>query len=129
MGVLDIYQLLAFSLLFEISQRNDLIGSDSLVIQMLIYMNRHEDIEDNIYSSAYIWNVYLACIGKEEMTKRYLANKKMSENQYYDLIEAINSDFSFYEKKSKIIKYSECGKTITKYERIHIRIKFFRIIL
>lgn len=53
-GVLDIYQLYAFSLLFEISQRNDLIGSDSLVIQMLIYMNRHEDIEDNIYSSAYI---------------------------------------------------------------------------
>lgn len=111
-GVLDIYQLYAFSLLFEISQRNDLIGSDSLVIQMLIYMNRHEDIEDNIYSSAYIWNVYLACIGKEEMTKRYLANKKMSENQYYDLIEAINSDFSFYEKKSKIIKYSDVEKQL-----------------
>ena len=53
-GVLDIYQLYAFSLLFEISQRNDLIGSDSLVIQMLIYMNRHEDIEDNIYSLSLI---------------------------------------------------------------------------
>jgi hypothetical protein len=111
-GVLDIYQLYSFSLLFEISQRNDLIGSDSLVFQMLKYMNSHDGIEDSIYSSAYIWQVYLVCKGHEKMAERYLANKSISESQYYGLIETINSDSMFYEKKNKIIKIEDVKKKL-----------------
>ena len=111
-GTLDIYQLYSFSLLFEISQRNDLVGSDSLVFQMLKYMYNHEGIEDAIYSSAYIWHVYMACIQKEKIAERYLANQKMSESQYYGLIETINSDCVFYEKKDKILKYSDVEKQL-----------------
>lgn len=118
-GTLDIYQMYSFCLLFEISQRNDLIGSDSLVFQMLKYMNTHEGIEDSIYSSAYIWHVYLVCIEKEKMAERYLSNQNMSESQYYGLIEAINSDCVFYEKRDQIIKYADVEKKLQNRGDIH----------
>ncbi len=106
-GILDIYQLYSFVLIFEITQRDDLIGSESLVFQILKYMNDHEGIEDNIYSSSYMWHVYLACTQKENMAERYLANLRMSESQYYQLVETINEDCTFFEKKDKIIQYEE----------------------
>ncbi|MCD7818445.1 MAG: hypothetical protein LUH07_05285, partial [Lachnospiraceae bacterium] len=100
-GLLDVYQLYSFVLIFEITQRNDLIGSESLVFQILKYMNDHEGIEENIYSSSYMWHVYLACTQKESMAERYLANLRMSESQYYQLVETINEDCTFFEKKIK----------------------------
>ena len=113
---LDIYQLYSFSLLFEISQRNDLIGSDSMVFQMLKYMHSHEGIEDCIFSSAYIWHVYLVCKQHEKMAERYLANKNMSKHQYYELLEAINSDCKFFEKKASIIKFTDIEKNLQDHE-------------
>ena len=41
-----------------------------------------------------------------------MANQKMSESQYYGLIETINSDCVFYEKKDKILKYSDVEKQL-----------------
>ena len=118
-GILDIYQLYSFSLLFEISQRNDLVGSDSLVFQMLKYMHSHEGIEDSIYSSAYIWHVYMACIKNEKIAERYLANKNMSAGQYYGLIETINSDSTFYEKKCEIIKFADIETKLQNLDGMH----------
>lgn len=115
-GILDIYQLYSFSLLFEISQRNDLVGLDSMVFQMLKYMHSHEGIENCIFSSAYIWHVYLVCIQHETMAERYLANKKISKNQYYELIEAINADCKFYEQKESIIKFADIEKNLQNHE-------------
>lgn len=105
--VLDIYGYYSFALLFQVATRNDLIGYDSLVYQMLLYMRSHEGIEDNIFSSDYIWQVYLACKGLEKLTERYLANRHISDSQFYGLIEQLNKDCAFYEKKDKQIKYSE----------------------
>lgn len=106
-NALDIYELYSFALLFQIATRNDLIGSDSLIYQMLLYMHSHEGVEDYIFSSDYIWQVYLACKGKEEFAKRYLANKHMSDSQFYGLIECLNNDSVFYEKRDKEINYDE----------------------
>jgi hypothetical protein len=75
-------------------------------------MHSHGGIEDSIYSSAYIWHVYLVCTNHEKMAERYLANKNISESQYYGLIETINSDSAFYEKKNKIIKFEDVKKEL-----------------
>lgn len=105
--VLDIYEYYSFALLFQVATRNNLIGFDSLVYQMLLYMRFHEGIEDNIFSSDYIWQVYLTCMGLEKLTAQYLTNRHMSDSQYYDLIEQLNKDCTFYEKKDKKIEYNE----------------------
>lgn len=116
-GLLDIYQYYSFSLLLQVVNRNDLIGNDSFVIQMLIYMKNHDGIEDCIYSSDYIWQVYLTCKNMGINAQQYLSNKRISESQYYDLIENINRDFSFYEKKEMIFDYSELQRELR--EDIH----------
>ncbi|MDR1630479.1 MAG: hypothetical protein LBS36_09765 [Oscillospiraceae bacterium] len=105
--VLDIYEYYSFALLFQVATRNDLIGCDSLVYQMLLYMHSHEGIEDNIFSSDYIWQVYLSCKGLEKLTMHYLTNRHISDIQFYDLIGQINEDGVFYEKKDKVIRYNE----------------------
>lgn len=105
--VLDIYEYYLFALLFLVATRNDLIGCDSLVYQMLLYMHAHEGIEDNIFSSDYIWHVYLTCKGLEKLTAQYLTNRNMSDSQVYDLIKHINEDYTFYGKKDKEIDYNE----------------------
>lgn len=111
-GVLDIYQYYSFVLLFQIANRNDLIGTDSMVFQMLIYMNEHGGIEDNIFSSDYIWQVYLTCKNSEKLAAQYLANRHISDSQFYDLIENINEDCAFYEKKNKVIEYADLEKQL-----------------
>lgn len=105
--VLDIYENYSFALLFQVATRNDLIGCDSLVYQMLLYMRSHGGIEDKIFSSDYIWQVYLTCNGMGKYAKQYLANRHMSDRQFYGLIDQLNKDYIFYEKKDKKIEYNE----------------------
>lgn len=109
-GILDIYQYYSFALLFQIANRNDLIGTNRWVLQMLIYMNKHGGIEDNIFSSDYIWQVYIACKNSEKLAAQYLANRHFSDSQFYDLIADVNDEFAFYEKKNIIIKYVDVIK-------------------
>ena len=111
-GILDIYQYYAFTLLYQIANRNDLIGDDSMIVQMLVYINKHGNIEDEIFSSDYIWQVYLTCNNLEKMAFQYLNNRHISEGQFYDLIKHINEDVSFFERKEKIIQFDDLIKDI-----------------
>lgn len=106
-GILDIYQYYSFTLLYQIANRNNLIGDDSMIFQMLVYINNHGNIENEIFSSDYIWQVYLTCNHLEKMAAQYLSNRHISEGQFYNLIEHINEDCSFYEKKEKVIKFDD----------------------
>lgn len=47
-GILDIYQYYSFALLYQIANRNELMGDDSMIIQMLVYIKNHGDIENEI---------------------------------------------------------------------------------
>lgn len=111
--ILNIYELYSFALLFQIAIRNDLIGYDSLVYQMLLYLHSHSDIENSIFSSDYIWQVYLTCKGKKELAEQYLNNKNMESSQIYDLIEHINDDYTFFEKKDKQMTYADLLQSLT----------------
>lgn len=111
-NVLDIYEYYSFALLSEVAARNDLIGSDSFVFQMLRYMHSHEGIENNIFSSEYIWHVYLACSGFDKLTKQYLANSHYSDNQFHGLLEQLNEDYVFYDKIDKQVDYNKLEKRL-----------------
>lgn len=119
--VLDIYQYYSFALLYQIATRNDLVGDDSLVYQMLLYMHEHDGIEDNIFSSDYIWQVYLACVGQEKITMKYLKNRNISDSQFYDMIEHINEDNQFFKKKDNIITYDSVEAKFVENENNNIK--------
>ena len=51
--------------------------------------------------------MYLTCNNLEKMAAQYLNNRHISERQFYDLIEHINEDCAFYEKKEKVIKFDD----------------------
>lgn len=115
-GLFDTYQYYSFVLLYQIANRNNLIGHDSLILQMLIYMNEHGGIADNIFSSNYIWQVYLACKNHEKLVAQYIQNQHISDSQFYDLIRNINADCSFYEKKEKVVSYEQFIKELNNEE-------------
>lgn len=105
--ILDIYQYYSFVLLYQIANRNNLIGNDSMILQMLIYIHNHGCVEDEIFSSDYIWQVYLTSNNFEKFTAQYINKRHISENHFYELIEHINEDCSFFEKKDRIIEFDE----------------------
>ena len=100
-GVLSCYQYYAFALIFQAATRNDLIGNDGLVYQILLYLNKHFNIEDQIYSSGVIWHLYLACQKREDLTKLFFANSLYGEDQLYTLYEAINKEIEFFDQAEK----------------------------
>ena len=97
-GVLSCYQYYAFALIFQAATRNDLIGNDGLVYQILLYLNKHFNIEDQIYSSGIVWHLYLACQKREDLTKLFFANSLYGEDQLYTLYEAINKEIEFFDQ-------------------------------
>ena len=87
--------------------RNDLIGCDGLIYQILLYVHEHGDIENQIFSSGIMWNLYLACKQKEEVTKKHIIDLHYSENQFYQLIDSVNTEIHFFERLEKKILFSE----------------------
>ena len=109
---LNIYQYYSFCLIHQIVTRNDLIGYDGLIYQILCYLHRHSSIEDHIYSSGIIWNLHLACKHRGDMTKRYIESENYSEYQFYELIRTINDEISFYDCLEKKISFKEIKEAL-----------------
>ena len=109
---LDIYQYYSFSLIYQVATRNDLIGCDGLIYQILYYLHEHDSIENQIFSSGIMWNLYLACKQEEDITKRYIKSKNYSEGQFYELIRAVNDEITFYDRLEKKISFEEIEGTL-----------------
>lgn len=99
-GVLDVYQYYAFSLIYQSVTRNELIGYEGLIFEILVYINREKKIEDQIFSSAQIWNVYLACRKKQDALKQYLINANYGMEQFESSMELIEEEISFFDRLS-----------------------------
>lgn len=105
--ILDIYQYYSFSLVFQVATRNDLIGCDGLIYQILLYIHDHGEIEDQIFSSGIMWNLYLACKQKEYHTEKFIKDSRYSERQFYELIKSVNDEANFYDQLNKHILFSD----------------------
>ncbi len=109
---LDIYQYYSFCLIYQAATRNDLVGCDRLIYQILHYLHEHDSIENQIFSSGIMWNLYLACKQKEDMTKRYIKSKNYSKDQFYELIRSVNDEITFYNRLEKKISFKEIEGTL-----------------
>lgn len=107
-NVFNIYQLYAFSLIHQCVNRNDLIGFDEVVYQILKYINRYGDIEEQIFSSGTMWNLFIMLkTGNPSEYKRYLSNKFYSSNDIYNVYEKINEAVNFFNIKEMKIDFAE----------------------
>ncbi|MCQ4637328.1 hypothetical protein NE619_11395 [Anaerovorax odorimutans] len=109
---LNIYQYYSFCLIYQVATRNDLIGCDGLIYQILYYLQKHTSIENHIFSTGIMWNLYLACKQGEDMTKRYIESRNYSDGQFYELVRAVNDEITFYDRLEKKILFEEIEGTL-----------------
>ena len=96
--ILDIYEYYSFALIFQIVTRNDLVGYEDLIFQILEYLNRNGDIENQIFSSDIIWQIYLACKKDQpESIKKYLKNTIYGDGQVRFVYDSINEEIEFFD--------------------------------
>ncbi len=99
-NALDIYQLYTFALIHQCVNRNDLLGFDELVFQILLYIKRYGNIEECIYSSGAMWNLFLLLKTENETEyKRFLSNKHYSQENIYEVYDKINKSSEFFNIK------------------------------
>lgn len=96
-GILNIYQYYSFALIFQVVTRNDLIGYDGLMYQILVYMNKHQSIEDNLFSSGIMWHLYLACQDRGDLTQKYMTSTMYGGGQLSELYESVAAELSFFD--------------------------------
>lgn len=107
-GVLDLYHYYSFVLIYQMANRNDLIGYDGLVYQILVYMNDHFIIEDQLFSSGIMWKTYtLLKLGDEASYQKYLADSMYDSNQLDSLYETLYDEKLYFEKREKLPNYVE----------------------
>ena len=107
-GYLDIYQYYMFAMIHQMVNRNDLIGNDGLIYQILVYMNKYHNIECEIFSSGIMWHTFvLIRLNEESEYKRFLNNKHFSSNQMYQAYEAFQKEQDFFEARQCAPKHDE----------------------
>lgn len=95
-GILNIYQYYSFALIFQTATRNDLVGYEGLMYQILLYMHDHGNIEQGLFSSGIMWHLYLACKQRGDLTKKFIVNSMYGEHQFDSLLKTLNDEVSFF---------------------------------
>lgn len=102
-GLLSIYQYYSFSLIYQMVNRNDLTGCEGLVYQILAYMDNHYIIEEELFSSGTMWNVYFFMkTGDKSSYKKFFVDKMHDPSCIYDIYtECCNEEYFFEEQEQK----------------------------
>ena len=106
------YEYYSFCLIFQTANRNDLVGCDGLIYQVLFYIHKHGIIENQIFSSGIMWNLYLACKQKEDITRRHIMDSHYSESQFYELINSVNDEICFFDRLEKKVLFSDIEENL-----------------
>lgn len=105
-GVLDIYNYYSFALIYQMVTRNDLIGYDGLLYQLLRYMKSNFKIEEEIFSSGILWNTYITLkLQNESIYKKYLSDNQYDSNEVYKLYEIVYDENCYFEVRKDKADY------------------------
>lgn len=96
-NVLDPYQYYSFVLIYQTVTRNDLFGYEGLVYQILVYLHKHSSIENSIFSSGLMWNMYLLGTKRSGLAEKFVVDSMYGNHQYDSMIEAVESEFVFFD--------------------------------
>jgi hypothetical protein len=92
-NTLDEYQYYSFILICLMAERNNMVGCDSLIYQVIINAKEKGIDEKDIFSSGYFWCVFLFL----KYDNRINHNRFMNENNYSDA--SINSAYWDFKKE------------------------------
>lgn len=128
-GVLNIYQYYSFILLCQIVERGDTMEYEDLMFQVMLYMKNRETLEDCIYSSGVIWNLYMLLCGNHEADyRKYLSDRSYSGYHINEVIDRINGECSFFDESESVIDINdfetELHSALTDLEKKEIIIKY-----
>ena len=108
----DINQYYSFVLIHQIVNRNNLKGFEGLIYQLLIYIDNHGNIEEEIFSTGTIWNVYTLSKNESEI-KKYRENKLSVFDSSYEVYKNLDEELAFFEKESKRINFEELAPLLS----------------
>lgn len=107
-GVFDIYQYYSFTLIYQMVNRNDLVGYDGLLYQILVYMNEHFIIENELFSSGIMWKTYTFLKLEDKASyQKYLSDSMYASNELDNLYETVYEEDLFFKNREEIPNYKE----------------------
>ena len=108
----DIYQYYSFSLIHQTVVRNDLIGNEEILFQVISYeIDRKVELENTIFSSGVLWNLYLSIINENNVYyEDYMASSIYGASQIDDTFGKIEFEKNFFDRKGESIE--NCIKTL-----------------
>lgn len=119
-GILNIYEYYSFSLIFQAATKEDLIEYNGLVYNILTYIKKHNKsrkIENQVFSSGIIWNVFLILKNErkyEQRVKNFFVNSIYNdEDMYEQIISNIKYEKEYLKyKERQIEKYADAEKLL-----------------
>ncbi len=107
-GILNVYDYYSFALIYQMANRNDMLGFDGLVYQILVYINSHLIIEEEIFSTGALWNTFILLkLQNEASYKKYLTDNMYDPDQIYDLYETCNNEKYYFKKRENKPNYKK----------------------
>lgn len=126
---LSIYQYYSFCMVYQMINRNDLIGEDKLIFQVLTYWDNHGDVKNELFSSEYIWSVYTRIKGNSSAAKIFLNNLHFGESQVNELESVLAEESTFYKLQRKPLSmenvYTELRDNHDYYENERLLTDYF----
>ncbi len=111
--VLDVYQLYAFALIHQSVNRNNMLGFDEVVFQILSYIKRYGKIEEHIFSSGAMWNLFVLLSTNNEFEyKRFLSNNYYSQETVYDVYDKVAKSSNFFDIINSKIEWNSILKEL-----------------
>ena len=107
METLNAYEYYSFSLIFQVATRNDMVGYDGILYEILAYLNQRGEIENYIFSSGELWNVFLTCSDKANISKEQYRKSLYGEQQYQEQVEQIVYEQNFFERLNNKISFED----------------------
>ena len=95
-NVLTYYQYYSFTLIFQIVTRNDLIGDDRLIYELLVYIRDNGNVEETIFSSGCVWDLYLFLKNPNKYKFESVDEDGFRKRQIYHLMRELESEINFF---------------------------------
>lgn len=110
-GYYDIYQYYSLSLIYQTVVRNDMIGNEELLYHIIAYEIDKVELDNTIFSSGALWNLYLSIINENnDHYREYMSASRYGTFQLDDVFCKLAFEKDFFSKKGESLE--DCKNTL-----------------
>lgn len=102
----NIYEYYSLALIYQTVARNDMIGNEEILYQIIVYHQKNEEDLDNlIFSSGSLWHLYLSLKDKDfSRYERYMETTNYGSYQIDEIAYNLKEEIQFFNKKGESIE-------------------------